>query len=240
MTKDCLSELSVSGTLRVAINMGNSLLVTGQTAEGDPDGVAPDVARELARRLGVDIDLRPFPMPGDIADAMAEDAWDVALIAIEPKRAEMIAFSAPYAEIEATYLVAEHAPFQSVEEVDRQGVRIAVPERAAFDLYLTRTLTSATLCRAIGQPGAADLFQREKLEALAGLAPALRKRAAEMPGTRLLPGRFTTINQAVGTKHANKALHAFIEGFISDIKSEGLVPRLIDKHGVTGNLGAAP
>ena len=208
MSQDALSELTVTGTLRVGINLGNILLVTGTSPTGDPQGVAPDMAAALAGRLGVAVSYVTFASAGEVADAVERDEWDIGLIAMEPKRAEKIAFCEAYVEIEATYLVPENSPLQSIEDVDRPGVRIAVSDRAAYDLYLTRTLKHAELHRAKGLPGAFGLFVAEKLEALAGLAPALKENAEKLPGSRVLNERYTSVRHAVGTKPENAALQA--------------------------------
>lgn len=239
MPQDARSELTDPTTLRVGINLGNILLVTGTSPNGDPQGVAPDMASALASRLGVALKYVPLATPGEIADAMAKDAFDIGLIAIEPKRAETIAFSEPYVEIEATYLVPAGSPLQSIADVDKPGVRIAVSERAAYDLYLSRTLKHAELHRAKGLPGAFKLFVDEKLDALAGLVPALKDNAAELPGSRVLDGRYTSVRQAIGTRHENTSLKAFIEGFIAEAKGSGMVAELIEKHGVKGKLQVA-
>ena len=126
MYRDVVSELAPEGTLRAGINMANGLLVTGATAAGVPTGVAPDMASAIAERLGVALSCVPFDSPSQVAAAAGRGAWDIALIAAEPARAETIAFSAAYVEIEATYLVPEGAAFGSAEDVDRPGLRIAV------------------------------------------------------------------------------------------------------------------
>ena len=239
MTQDALSELTDPGTLRVGINLGNILLVTGTGPTGDPQGVAPDMAAAIAERLGVAVSYVTFATPGEVADAVERDVWDIALIAAEPKRAEKIAFCDAYVEIEATYLVPENSPFQSIEDVDRPGVRIAVSDRAAYDLYLSRTLKHAELHRAKGLAGAFDLFVTEKLDALAGLVPALKENAETLPGSRVLDGRYTSVRQAVGTKPENAGLKAFVEQFIAEAKESGLVAELTAKHGVEGKLQVA-
>lgn len=236
---DARAELGVPGTLRVGINLGNILLVTGRSPTGDPQGVAPDTAAAIAGRLGVGVSYVTFDTPGAVADAVADDLWDLCLIAEEPQRAETIAFCNAYVEIEATYLVPAGSPLQSITDVDRPGVRIAVSDRAAYDLYLSRTLQHAELRRAKGLAGAFELFKTEKLDALAGLVPALRENGESLPGSRLLPGRYTTVRQAVGTKPANRALKAFVQQFIAEAKTDGLVAELIDRHGVTGKLQVA-
>ncbi len=239
MTQNALSELTDPSTLRVGINLGNILLVTGTSPACDPQGVAPDMAAAIAERLGVAVSYVTFATPGEVADAVERDEWDIGLIAVEPKRAETIAFCDAYVEIEATYLVPANSPFQSVEDVDRPGVRIAVADRAAYDLYLSRTLKHAELHRAKGLSGAFELFVTKKLDALAGLVPALKENAENLPGSRVLDGQYTSVRQAVGTKLENASLKAFVEQFIAEAKKGGLVAELIEKHGVKGKLQVA-
>ena len=239
MYQEILSELSEPGVLRVGVNLGNILLVTGTSANGDPEGVSPDMGAAIADMLGVAVRYVTRPTPGELADAMAEDAWDIALIAFEPERAKTIHFCDAYVEIEATYLVPQDSPLQTIEDVDQPGVRIAVSERAAYDLYLSRTLKHATLHRGKGLPGAFELFKNEKLDALAGLVPALKENATSLPGSRLIPGRYTSVRQAIGTKPENKALIKFLEGFVAEAKSDGFVAELLKKHGVQDKLQVA-
>jgi len=237
--EDARAELGEPGVLRAAINLGNILLVTGETESGDPVGVSPDMAAKVAERLGVPVSYRTYPMPGEIADAATRGEWDIALIAIEPKRAEVIAFCDAYVEIEATYLVPEDSPFRTVEDVDSEGTKIAVSNRAAYDLYLSRTLKHATLHRAEGLPGAVELYRSGGFDALAGLTSALIDNAKELPGTRVLPGRYMAVRQAIGTRHDSPALNAVVQSVIAEAKEGGLVQLLIDKHGVTGKLAVA-
>ncbi len=239
MSQDIVSELAPSGTIRAGINMANSLLVTGSTAAGDPTGFSPDMAYELAVRLGVAVSYVPFASPSEVADAAGSDAWDIALIAAEPARAESIAFSAAYVEIEATYLVPENSSLRLVEDVDRPGMRIAVSAGTAYDLYLTRSLKHAELQRTKSMTGAVDLFITEKLDALAGLRPALNRQIEELPDTRILEGRFTAVQQAIGTKLENVVAAAFLQRFVAEAKASGLVARLIERHGVEGRLQVA-
>ena len=239
MTQNALSELSVPGTLRAGINLSNFLLVTGKSPNGDPEGVAPDMVAALAKRLGVAASYHTYATPGEVADAAARDEWDIALIAVEPKRAEVIAFCDPYCEIEATYLVPGDSPFQAVEDVDAPGVRIAVMERAAYDLYLTRNLKHAELVRAQSMAAAVELFANEKLDALAGLVPALKENVGNLPGARILPGRYTAVQQCIGTRHGRPALNAEVRAFTAEALKSGLVAKLIEKHGVSGKLQVA-
>ena len=237
------SELLDPETLRVGINLGNILLVTGSAKDGTPEGVAPDMATGLASQLGLNVSFLTYATPGEVADAAIRGEWDIGLIAIEPERAEVIDFCSPYCEIEATYLVPENSGIKRIEDVDKPGVRIAVSERAAYDLYLSRTLKHASLHRAPGLAGAVKLFEEERLDALAGLVPALKVNAETIPGSRLLAGNYTTVQQAIGTRPDHPELHAAAEAYIQKAKRSGIVTGLIQKHGVEGKLevaGASP
>jgi polar amino acid transport system substrate-binding protein len=234
MLNQARAELAPTGTLRAAINMMNPLLVTGRTPNGGPAGVAPDMATVIASRLDVPVELLPFPSPGDVADAAATGEWDICLIAFEPKRAETIAFAPAYVEIEATYLVPAGSPLVSIEAVDAPGVRIAVSQRSAYDLFLSRSLKHAELCRAHGLDGALKLFSDEDLDALAGLRPALLENAVTLPGSKVLNGRYTSVGQAVGCLPGRLAGLAFLKKFVTEARASGFVADMIERHGVKG------
>jgi polar amino acid transport system substrate-binding protein len=233
------SQLAPTGVLRAGINMSNFLLVTGKTASGDPQGVAPDMAAEIARRLGVPVKYVQFERPSKLADAAATNTWDIGLIGAEPQRAEKISFTAAYCEIEATYLVQPNSPFQTVGDVDHAGARIAVRRGAAYDLWLERNINHATVLRSDSAEGPLDQFIAEKLEALAGLRPGLLGDVKKVPGGRILPGNFMTVQQAIGTEKKNAAGAAFLAEFVAEAKRSGLVAKLIEKHHVVG-LSVAP
>ena len=232
------AELTPSGTLHVGLNLGNFLLVNREPANGEPQGVAPDLGRELARRLGVPPRFVTYPGAGEVTAAAGSGAWDVAFIGADPLRAGEIAFSAAYTEIEATYLVLADSPIRTIDEVDRPGIRIAVADKSAYDMYLRRTLAHATLVRADGLEGSYKLFLADKLDVLAGLKPRLLADQARHPGARILEGRFTAIQQAIGTPVARAAAAAYLREFAEEIKT-GLVAQLIARHGVKG-LSVAP
>ena len=130
MSEDLRSELAPTGTLRAGINTANFLLVTGRRDDGAPQGVAPDMANAVAERLGVQVAYVPYETPGQLADDATKGVWDIGLIGAEPARAEHIAFSAAYVEIEATYLVPADSRIQAIADVDRPGIRIAVAAAA--------------------------------------------------------------------------------------------------------------
>src|SRR5262245_31615712 len=225
MSEDVRKELAPNGRLRAALNYSNFLLVTARSPEHT--GVAPDLARELARRANATVEFVGYENAGLVADAVKERAWDVAFIGAEPARAGEIAFTPAYVEIEATYLVAAQSPIRTIEEVDRDGVRIASTARAAYTLYLQRTLRHATLVEANGIQGSFDLFVGSQLDALAGLKPRLLDDARSLPGARLLEGRFTAVQQSIGVPRPHAAAAACLAAFVAEIVSSGFLESLI-------------
>ncbi len=241
MSADIVAELAPTGVLRAAVNLSNFLLVTGKSPSGDPEGVSPpDMAAEVARRLGVPVKYLPYKSPGELADAAASHAWDIGLIGAEPQRAEQITFTAAYCEIEATYLVPAGSRLKTIAEIDAAGVRIAVTGRSAYGLWLDRNIKHATLVRTNTIDSAYDQFVRDHLDALyAGLKPRLLTDQAQLFGSRIIDGKFTAVQQAIGTPRANTKAAMYLRDLVEDAKASGLVARFIEKHKVRG-LSVAP
>lgn len=236
LSDEAKAQLAPTGVLRAGVNMGNFLLVTGRTPDGDPDGVSPDMARAIAACLGVPLKLVPFKSPGELGDAVGTNVWDIGLIGAEPQRAEKIEFTAAYAEIEATYLVPAGSALQTVDEVDQPGVRIAVSARSAYGLWLERNIKHATLVRGDSGDGVFAQFVGDHLEALAALRPGLIEDVKKLPGARILDRHFSVVQQAVGTAKPNAAGAAFLRTFVEEAKASGFVADLIAKHQVEGRL----
>jgi len=239
-SQQVIAELTPTGVLRAAINMGNFLLVTGKDPSGDPSGVSPDMAAALAARLGVPVKYVPYARPGEIADDAEKGAWDIGLIGAEPQRAAVIDFTAAYCEIEATYLVPAGSPIRSVAEVDQPGQRVAVTARSAYGLWLENNFKKGQLLQFDNADEAVKRFVDDKMDAYAGLRPGLLSVAEKLPGSRILDGQFTAVQQAIGTPKKNAAAFAFLRDFVEEAKKAGIVASLIERHGVKGRLSVAP
>lgn len=239
MPSNLLQELAPKGVLRTGINMANFLLVTGKSANGDPDGVSPDMARAIAEKLGVACEFIPYVGPGELADAAASDAWDIGNIAAEPERAKTIDFSQAYCEIQATYLISANASIQTLADVDAAGNRIAVKNRAAYDLWLTENLQHASLVKAATIDESFEVFRDQELEVLAGLRPKLLEQQAQMPGSWVMDESFTAVQQSIGCRPGRPQAAAFLQQFVQDSINNGFVQSLISKHGVDGRLSVA-
>lgn len=226
-------RLAPNGVLRAGFNGSNFLLVA-QNKHGALTGVAPDLAGMLAQALGARLEPKLYPNPGALADAAAKDEWDIALLGAEPQRAAMIAFTPAYCEIEATYLVREGADLFETVAVDAPGRRIAVTARTAYGLWLERHIRQAELVLAPDFAGALAAFREQGLDALAGLKPRLLQDLAASPGTRLLPGRFMAVQQAIGTPTSKAAALSWLSAFAKAALEQGVIAALIAKHKVEG------
>ncbi len=233
------SEFAPTGKLRVGLNMSNFLLTRTDAATGKPAGVAHDLALELGRRLGIPVEFIPHPNPGALADAANKNVWDVGFLGAEPARANEIDFTAAYVEIDSTYLVPPGSTLKHADEVDRKGVRIIVPARAAYELYLTRTIKNAELVKEVGADASFKRFVDEKFDALASLRPRLVSDQAKLPGSRILEGRFTAVQQAAGVPKGRTAAAKYLSAFIEDAKASGLVAKAIKDNNVVGLTIAA-
>ena len=239
LTPNILKSLATTGTLRAGVYTGNFLLITGKTPEGDPDGVSPDLCRAIAQKLGVPLKLIPFKSQDALVDAVGSNECDIGFVGADPDRAAKVTFTPAYVEIQATYIVPEASTIKHASEVDRAGVRIAVPARSAYGLWLNRNIKHAQLLEAEGFDATIELFITNKLDALAGLRVGLEVDIKKVPGTRIVEGEFTMVQQGASTRKGDAIAAQFLFDFLEQAKASGLVAQLIQKHRVHG-LHVAP
>ena len=234
------ADLTSTGKLRAGINYGNFILATKNQATGESRGVAVDLTREIARRLGVEVEIVSYATVAAIVDAAKTNAWDIAFLGIDPAREGEISFTAAYLQIEATYLVPAGSPLRTAADVDRAGVRVSAPSRANYELYLTRNLKSAELVRADSADAAFDLLAKARVDALAGLRQALIGLADKLPGSRMVDGNFMGVPQAIGVPRGRDAGLSYVRGLVEEAKASGLVARAIERVGARGVSVAPP
>ena len=235
-----VSDLAPTGKLRAVINLGNPILAAKDEATGQPKGVSVDLARELARRLGVEAELVTVASAGASVQTLAEGRVDIGFFAIDPARAATTAYTGPYVQIEGSYLVRNDSPIRDNAEVDREGIRVAVGNRSAYDLFLTRELKKAKIERAPTSPAVVDFFLANKLDVAAGVKQQLEMDARRVGGVRLLPGRFMVINQAMGMAKGKDAGAKYLAAFVEEMKASGFVARALERHAIEGASVAPP
>jgi polar amino acid transport system substrate-binding protein len=239
---DVVAELAPTGPLRAAINLGNPVLVQKDVATGKLSGVTIDLTKELSRRLDRPVEFVQFAAAGKVFEALKDNVWDVAFLAIEPVRAREIAFTAPYVLIEGTYMVPVNSTLKEIANVDRPGTRIAVGPNSAYDLFLTRTLKHATIVRAAqgGVRDMIDVFLSQNLEVAAGIRQPLVEYAKTDPNVRVMDGRFMEIRQAMGLPQGRPAGLDYLRAFIEEMKASGFVAEALRRTGQTDAAIAPP
>jgi polar amino acid transport system substrate-binding protein len=240
VSADVASSLAPTGRLRVAINYGNAVLAQRNAETGKLSGVSVDIAEELGRRLGLPLTLVPFNAAGKVSAAATGDVWDAAFLARDPERARDITFTAAYLVINGTYVVRKDSAFSTPDQVDRDGVRIAVSGQSIYDLFLARALKHAKILRAGSPPEAAALFQSQRLEVCAGVQSAMQQLAASDATLRMIPEPFMQINQAMGTPVGRTAGAAYLKAFVESIKSDGFVTKALARNGQVDAIVAPP
>ncbi|MGA2127746.1 MAG: ABC transporter substrate-binding protein [Xanthobacteraceae bacterium] len=231
--------LAPTGRLRAAINFGNIVLAQRDPATGEPRGISAELARGLAQRLGVAVEFVTFDAAGKVTDAARQGVWDIAFLAIDPVRGADIDFTAPYVLIEGTYLVPTGSSLQTIADVDRDGVRIAVGRGSAYDLHLTRALKHAMLIRAEGPAASIRMFVADRLDAVAGVRQPLVAYAATDPGVRIIPGRFMSIEQAMAMPKGRDGAVRYLDAYVEEMKASGFVAEVLAATG-QGDAAVAP
>ena len=233
------ADLAPTGKLRAAINYGNFILATKDKATGESRGVAVDLVHEIGKRLGVPVEIVAYDSVAVMGDAAPSGVWDIAFLGSDPLREKIMSFTAAYLEIEATYLVPGSSPLRTAAEVDREGVRVAAPARANYELFLQRNLKHAQLVSTQGADAAFEQLTTGKVDALAGLVQALMTLSAKLPGSRLVEGRFMGVQQSIAVPKGRDAGLKYLRSVVEDAKASGLVARAIEKTGAKG-VSVAP
>jgi polar amino acid transport system substrate-binding protein len=232
---DLAARIAPSRTLRAAINLGNAVLAGRDAATGAAKGVTVDLAGELAKRLGVPLELIVVDGAAKSVDAVASDRADVGFFAIDPQRGADIAFTPPYVLIEGCYLVRADSRLHANEEVDRDGHVVVVGQGSAYDLHLTRALQHATIVRAPTSQAVVQTFLERGADAAAGVRQQLEADARRVGGVRLLDGRFMVIRQAMGiAKRRGEEAARWMANFVETLKGEGAVAAALARHGIDG------
>jgi polar amino acid transport system substrate-binding protein len=228
------SELAPSGTLRAAINFGNPILASKDAATGEARGVSVDLARELGKRLGVPVELVTYTAAGKVVEGVKANEWDIAFVAIDPRRGADMEQTTPYVVIEGAYMVPQASSIKANAEVDRQGTRIVVGAGSAYDLYLSREIRQAQLVRAPTSPLVLDTMVKQGYEVAAGVRQQLEADAQRIPGMRLLDGRFMVINQAMAMPKGRPAGARYLNEFVEEMKASGFVAQALARHRIEG------
>jgi polar amino acid transport system substrate-binding protein len=235
LTRALVDEFAPTGTLRASLNLGNPVLAHSRTSPEKPAGVSIDLARQFAKELGASLSFLEFDTAAKSVEALTKQQADIGFMAIDPLRAAGIHFTSAYVQIEGCYLVTDDSPILDNDEVDRAGVRIVVGAGSAYELYLSRSLKHAELLKVATSEGVVDAMLEKSAQVAAGVKQQLQADAQRVAGMRLLDGRFMVINQAMAMpKGRSVAAMAWLDDFVTRMKSTGFVAAALARHGIEG------
>ena len=235
VTPSLVAQFAPTGVLRASLNMGNPVLAHSRTSSEKPAGVSIDLARALARELGIQAEFLQFPTAAKSVEALGNGSADVGFMAIDPLRADRIQFTAAYVQIEGAYLVRKDSTIVSNDEVDKAGTVIVVGAGSAYALYLARAIKNATLLQVPTSEAVVAGMLEGGHPVAAGVRQQLEADAKRLAGVRVLDGRFMVINQAMAMpKDRGADAHAYLADFVERMKRSGFVADGLKRHGIEG------
>jgi polar amino acid transport system substrate-binding protein len=209
-------------------------------ASGEMKGVGFDLGKEFARRLGVPFEPVVYPSIGALVNNARTGQWDIAFLAILPERTKDMDFTAPHLEIELGYLVPSGSAISTLADVDRPGIRVGVPEKGAVDIFLSGELKNAMVVRGPGLAAGLEMLKSGKADVFAANKANLFELSDQLPGSRVLEGRFSTEQNAMALPKGRDLAMPYARKFIEDANSEGLVKAAVKRVGLRGTADARP
>ena len=238
-SSEARQALAPAGKLRVAINLANPILAKRDTPGGEVSGITMDLGRLLATQLGAEFVPVFYPNPGALVEGARAGAWDVGFAAVDPARADVLEFTAPYMEVNVTYLVPTASPIRAVADADRAGVRIGVGMKNAADLFLSRTIKQAQIVRIPDSvSGAVELLRSGKADLFASNRAALMQIRDKVGSYRLLDERLYAVEHAVAVPRGRGIAAA--QTLVEEAKRSGAVAQSIARHSIAGVQVAPP
>lgn len=231
--------LAPTGTLRVAAYVGSPTSMVPGGRAGEERGVAVELGRELARRLGVPAELVVFERPAEIVEGLKTGRADFTLTNASPARAREIDFTPAVLRLESGYLAAPTARVATLAQVDAPGLRVGVAQGSSSQATLQRELKTAQLVPVASVVVAAEMLRKGELDLFASNKGILFDMADRVPGSRVLEGRWALEQLAVGVPKGREAGAAWLQAFVADPATLALVREAAQRAGLRG-LAADP
>ena len=226
--------LAPTGKLRVGLYPGTPTSIIGDINSGNARGVGLDLGRELAKRAGVPFEPVVFPNNAAVLAAAKSGAVDMVFTNATPARMQDLDFSPTVLEVELGFLVSRSSTIQSIDEIDRRAVRLGVSEGSTSEATMSRELQNATLVKAPSLKAAIAMLETGKLDAFATNKATLFEMSDQLPGSRILAGRWGLEHFAIGLPKGREAAMPLVSRFASDVKADGRVARAVEHAGLRG------
>jgi polar amino acid transport system substrate-binding protein len=234
------TSLAPTGKLRAAYLANNPAQAVKDPATGAPRGVAVDLARELARRVGADAVINALPSPQAVIDAVEKGEADIGFVAYNPERAGPVEFSQTYMLVQQSFLVRADSPIRSVKDIDRANQKIGAGKGDSIALYLARNLKNAQLVEVTEAPAdALQMVSAGKLDAFGANRQRLTDLTKAAFGLRLLTDDLYGVEQTVIVPKGKPEALKSVNQFIDDVRKSGFLRSAIERSGIIG-IAVAP
>lgn len=238
--RDDARDIAPGGTLRAVYLGGNPAQAVRDPATGAIRGASADLARELARRLGVSVEIKPLANPKAVIDAVSGGEADIGFVAFAPERVGTVEFSQVYMLVRQSFLVLEGSNLRAIADVDRAGVKIAGSLNDSITLFMKRKFRNAQLREIENNPGEIKrLLMAKEIDGFGANRQRLTNIAKETAGFRVLPDNLFGVPQTIIVPKGKADVLMAVNRFIDEVRASGFLQNAVAKSGVVG-LEAAP
>jgi len=233
-TPEQKAQIAPAGALRAAVV--KIPFLAKQDASGTLKGVAPDLGAEMARVLGVPYQPIAYDTPNAGIAALREGKADITFLAPTPERVGLIDFAPAFMQMEVTLIVPGSSPIKTLADADLPGFKLVVYERTANDAMVQKNVTKATILRVplFGYKKAFEMIKAGEADGFVDLRDQLMNYQSELPGSRVIPGKYGSNDLAIAYAKDRPATAAFVKNFTEAVIKSGFVTKAIERAGVRG------
>lgn len=230
------ATLAPTGVLRIGVYRGSpsSLVVDGKT--GDKSGIAYELGHQLAADIGVPAEVVEFNRVAEVIDAVKSGRVDFTFTNATPARAKDIDFTAPLIKLELGYLVPAGSAITDMTQIDRVAVRVGVTEGSSSFAVLSKQFQNAKLVTASSLKAAVEMLSKNQIDAYATNKAILFELADQLPGAKVLNGRWGEENLAIAVPQGRATASDYLRQFARRTRENGQLDALIKRSGLRGTV----
>lgn len=232
--QDAKAMLAPKGKLRVGVYLGSPTSLVHDPKTGESHGLSFELGKELAKRLDVPFAQVNYQRISDVLEGMKAGDVDFTISNSTPARAAFVAFSQTLLTIELGYLVTASSPIKDIAEIQKAGLRIGVTKNSTSQGTIPKLLPNAIVIPAENYKRGIEMLEHGDIDTYATNKPTLFEMSDQMPGSRILEGRWGEEHLAIAIPKEHAAGLQYIKSFVEDVRTSGLVARLAEQAGLRG------
>jgi polar amino acid transport system substrate-binding protein len=236
LAQDMREILAPTGKLRVGVYFGSPTSMVHDARTNEIHGLAFDLGKELARRLNVPFAEINYQRISDVLEGMKAQDVDFTISNSTPARAATVVFSQTLLTIELGYLVVVSSPIKGIADIQKPGLRIGVTQGSTSQGTIPKLLPNAVVVPAENYKRGIEMLERGEIDTYATNKPTLFEMSDQMPGSRVLDGRWGEEHLAVAIPKGREAGLDYIRHFVEEVQTNGLLAQAEERAGLRGVL----